>query len=252
MQTKVSILTYHSIDDSGSVISTKLSVFRRQMKFLSEASFNVISLKTLAAFYRENNFPPQKTVVLTFDDGFQNFYTAAYPVLKDYDFTATVFLITDYCGKFNDWSGNLPSLEKSKLMSWNEIRELNKSGIEFGAHSRTHPDLTKTSPDQAIKEIVESKFEIENRLGVGVTDFAYPYGNYNRLVKSHAEQNYQTACSTRLGKVDSESDFFALQRLDAYYLSDERIFRAVLSHNVDWYLGLRQGLRDLKAAWYSR
>ncbi len=245
-KTKIPILTYHSIDKSGSVISTDPATFRRQMDFISANAFNVISLKTLGKNLLENLPMPPKTIVFTFDDGFQNFYTTAFPVLNEYKFPATVFLITDYCGKFNDWSGNLPTLERSRLMDWDEIKELNKNNIDFAAHSRTHPDLTKLRADDAACEILESKIIIEERLGVEVTDFAYPYGKYDLTAKRLASKHFRTACSTRLGKVQAGDDLFALKRVDTYYLSNDRIFNSIFSLNFNFYLNFRQALRDLK------
>ncbi len=248
---KIPILTYHSIDLSGSVISTDSKTFRRQMKFLFDNNFKVISLKTFAEHHFENKPLPLKSIILTFDDGFQNFYTTAFPILQDYNFTATVFLITDYCGKFNDWSGNLPSLERSKLMDWNEIKELAKHNIEFGAHSLTHPNLTKISLAESEREIVESKLAIESQLGIEVSDFAYPYGISNSAIKLLTQKHFKSACSTRMGKVKSDDDIFALKRLDTYYLSNEKIFGSILSNNLDWYIGFRQIMRDFKYLWYS-
>lgn len=248
----IPILTYHSIDESGSVISTSPETFRRQIKFLSEEAFNVISLKDLTLCLNGSiEFSP-KTIILTFDDGFQNFYTTAFPILKEHNFTATVFLITDYCGKYNDWYGNLPSLERSKLMDWNEIKELSKSGIEFGSHTRTHPDLTKISIEKAKQEIIGSKSKIEEKLGIEVADFAYPYGKYNQAVKNITGDNFKTSCSTELGKYRAGDDLFSLKRLDTYYLSNERIFRSMLSANFDKYINFRRTMRDLKSTWYSK
>ncbi len=103
---KVAILTYHSIDKSGSVVSVSPEKFRKQMLYLSESSFNVVSLSEILAAFHERRLLPAKTVVITFDDGYRNVYTEAFPVLDSYGFTATVFLITNYCGKHNDWPDN--------------------------------------------------------------------------------------------------------------------------------------------------
>lgn len=250
---KIPILTYHSIDESDSVISTRPQTFRRQMMFLKNENFNVVSLKTLGRHLLENKPLPPKTIVLTFDDGFQNFYTTAFPILNEYDFRATVFLITDFCGKFNDWAENLPSLERSRLMDWNEIRELSEYGYEFAAHSRTHPDLTRISIEKAESEMAESKSAIEDNLGIAAASFAYPYGKYNASIEQLARNYYKSACSTELGKVKAGDNPFTLKRLDAYYLSNERVFRSVASaSDFDWYMNLRQMMRDLKAACYSR
>ncbi len=243
---KIPVLTYHSIDESSSVISTGAATFRGQMKFLKEADFNVISLSNLIKNFSENKKLPTKTIVLTFDDGFQNFYATAFPVLADYNFTATVFLVAAHCEKYNDWADNLPMIERSRLMSWNEIKELHNHGIEFGAHSLTHPDLTEISLEQATRELVESKSVIEDKLGGAVEMFAYPYGKFNADVKRLTEQNYAAACSTNLGKVQERSDFYSLERVDTYYLKNERIFKSLESFSFDRYLQIRQAMRNLK------
>jgi peptidoglycan/xylan/chitin deacetylase (PgdA/CDA1 family) len=249
---KIPILTYHSINESGSVISTGSKVFRSQMKFLRDADFNVVSLKTLGIHLRANIDLPPRTVVLTFDDGFKDFYTTAFPILDEYGLTATVFLITDYCGKFNDWAGNLPGLERERLMDWNEIKELADNKIEFGAHSLTHPDLTRISGEMVRREIAGSKTAIEQRLGKEASEFAYPYGSFNQSVKRMTQECFTLACATDLGKVQPPDDVYALKRIDAYYLSNGRVFRALLSESFDWYMNFRQAMRSLKAACYSK
>ena len=243
----VPILTYHSIDESGSVISTASDVFRRQMKYLSETNYNVVSLSDLVRSLVDKTPIPPKTVVLTFDDGFQNFYTAAFPVLTQYRFNATVFLVTDYCGKYNDWTGNPSDLPRSKLLSWQEIKELNESGIDFGSHTRSHPDLKKLPAEKVKKEVVESKLAIEEALGCEVTTFAYPYGSYNAAVKRAAEETFGSACSTKLGKVQRGSDRYSLERVDSYYLSNQKVFNSLSSQSFDRYLKIRRVMRDFKS-----
>lgn len=223
------------------------------MKFLSENNYNIVSLKTLGKLFTQNKNLPPKTIVLTFDDGFENFYTTAFPILNEYNFTATVFLISDYCGKYNDWAGNLSTIAPRKLMNWEKIKELNDDKkIEFAAHSRTHPDLTKISLAEAEREMHESKLTIENRLGAEVFDFAYPYGKFNSAVKELAAKHFRTACSTNLGKVKFDDDLFSLKRIDAYYLRNEQIFHSILSSNFSLYLSFRQQMREIKSAWYNK
>ena len=243
---KIPVLTYHSVDESGSVISTDAATFRGQMNFLKGAGFNIVSLGNLIKNFGENKNLPAKTIVLTFDDGFQNFYMEAFPILEEFGFTATVFLVTNYCEKHNDWEGNLPTLERSKLMSWSEIKELYNHGIEFGAHSLSHPDFTKISLEQVERELIESKSVIEDKLGSAVETFAYPYGKFNNAVKRLTAQNYAIACSTNLGKVNAMSDFFQLERVDTYYLKNEKIFKSLNSASFDRYLQFRQVMRNFK------
>jgi peptidoglycan/xylan/chitin deacetylase (PgdA/CDA1 family) len=243
----VPILTYHSLDNSGSVISTAPEIFRRQMQYLSENGYKVVTLKELINSLSEHHTPFLKTVALTFDDGFQNFLTEAFPVLEEYNFKATVFLVTDFCGKNNDWAGNPPDFPSSKLLSWQEIKELHDYGIEFGNHTRTHPDLTKISESRAESEINESKNAIENALGSEVTTFAYPFGKFNPAVKQIVENKFKAACSTNLGKVQTGSDFYSLERLDTYYLTNPRIFNHLSSNAFDKYMFFRQTMREFKA-----
>ncbi len=244
---KLPILTYHSIDRSGSVISTVPEIFGRQMKFLHENDFRVITLSEAIENFAAGKSLAPKTITLTFDDGFRNFYTEAFPILEKYDFPATVFLVTDFCGSNNDWAGNPPDLPRTKLLAWNEIKTLSANGIEFGAHTRTHPDLTRISVANAKREITESKAIIETKLGKPALTFAYPYGRYNAEVKHLVEANFAAACSVKLGKAQLRNDFFALERIDCYYLQNPRVFNLLSSKKIDFYLQTRRTLRDLKA-----
>jgi peptidoglycan/xylan/chitin deacetylase (PgdA/CDA1 family) len=194
---------------------------------------------------------PVKTVVLTFDDGFRNFYTEAFPVLSEFNFRATVFLVTDFCGKYNDWPGNPPQLPRSELLSWQEIRELNEYGIEFGSHTRTHQDLTKPTPGIVEAEIVESKAAIANALGREAVTFAYPFGRSSAANRQIARANFEAACSTDLGKVRVGSDFSSLNRIDSYYLKNQRLFEMFPSAVFDNYMTFRQVMRNVKSflAW---
>lgn len=241
------ILTYHSLDESGSVISTSPSLFRQQMRYLSENGYKVVALNSLISSLQENNSPSPKTVALTFDDGFQNFFTEAFPILDEFGFKATVFLVTDFCGKNNNWSGNPQNFPPSKLLSWNEIKELHNQGIEFGNHTRTHPDLTKVSDEQAENEITESKTKIEDMLGSEVTTFAYPFGKFNSAIKQIVEKEHRAACSTNLGKIQAGSDYFTLERVDTYYLSNPKVFNCLSSKSFDGYMAFRHLLRNFKA-----
>lgn len=247
---KVPVLTYHSIDESGSVISTSPDVFRRQMRSLKDSGHAAISIAELASVLADGGDVPPKTVSLTFDDGFQNFYTSAYPVLCEYGFSATVFLVSDRCGKFNDWEDNHGALPVSRLLSWKEVGEIAENGIEIGSHSRTHQDLSGMSAADAMREIVDSKTEIENRIGRPVRTFAYPYGRYNAGVRKSAEEHYAAACSTNLGKVHLGSDIHSLERIDAFYLSKQIVFESLESALFDQYLQIRQAMRKFQSVFY--
>src|SRR3977135_725578 len=112
MGNRASILTYHSIDDYGSVISTSPETFRRQMQFLKESACNVVALSEIVDDLRQDRPLAPRTVALVFDDGYKNIYATAFPILQEHSFTGTVFLITGSCGRHNDWPGNSPGIER--------------------------------------------------------------------------------------------------------------------------------------------
>ena len=140
---KVPVLTYHSIDDSGSIISTPPRIFRQQMRTIKDLGLKALSLKQLSHSLRAQKPIEPNSVVLTFDDGFANFYTEAFPTLQENGLTATVFLVAGHCGGYNDWTGNPPKLPRSKVLSWEQIREISDAGIDFGSHTLSHPDLCR-------------------------------------------------------------------------------------------------------------
>ena len=139
---KVPILTYHSIDSSGSVISTSPEKFVSQMRYLAESFFKVISLNDVVKCIQERRPFPPKSAVITFDDGFKNIYDEAYPVLKKFGFKATVFLVPRYCGRNNRWNGQPEGIPTLDLLGWDEIGEMVHNGVEFGAHTMSHPNLS--------------------------------------------------------------------------------------------------------------
>ena len=204
----------------------------------------VVSLGDLAddmrAFSNREN-----AVVLTFDDGFRNVYEHALPVLQSHGFPATVFLVTDYCEKTNSWPGQTVTIERESLLAWREIQEMSRAGISFGSHTRTHPDLRKLSIEEAEEELASSKKAIADATGLPVDTFAYPYGAYDAALRNLAVQHFRLACSTHLGFVKRDSDLFALERIEMYYLQSLLLFRHLFSPATGVYLGVRKQLRRL-------
>ena len=149
------ILTYHSLDASGSVISLRPEIFRQHIRSLVEQKIAVVSLEDILGPRQGEETQP--AVALTFDDGFANFFHEACPLLHENHLPVTVFLISGYCGKTNDWSSQPPGLGGRALLGWSEIEELSRHGIEFGAHSVSHPDLTKLALAAATEEVLRSK-----------------------------------------------------------------------------------------------
>jgi peptidoglycan/xylan/chitin deacetylase (PgdA/CDA1 family) len=244
----ITILTYHSLDESGSVISVAPRLFNAQMQLLSDRKVRVIPLDQ-ATDMLEESLPPENCVVITFDDGFRNIYECGFPILQRYGFTATIFLLPRYCGRENSWA---PSFLRRPLLSWGEIAEMHKHGFDFGAHTLTHPDLTQVAEKDAEAEIRQSQEEIQDRLGAPVKMFAYPYGRCNLQVKTIVRQYFAGACSTSLGRNYLGADPYWLKRVDMYYLANPALFKALSSKILDGYLGIRQLFRDIKESLGSR
>ena len=196
---------------------------------------------------RHNSPLPDRTVVITFDDGFRGVYDNAFPVLQRFGMTATVFLAVGESPRVAS-SQRLPSFNERSLMSWEEIRTMRDAGINFGAHTLTHPDLTRLSPDRMEAEVRGSREIIETSLGIRPDSFAYPYGRYNTRVRDIVRKYYQCACSDTLGMATSASDMFAVERIDAYYLRTDRLFSLLTTPCFSWYLLARAIPRRFRRA----
>jgi peptidoglycan/xylan/chitin deacetylase (PgdA/CDA1 family) len=240
----IAILTYHSLDDSGSVISVHPRAFAEHMRILYESDVKVIPLSNVLKVIN-NGQSTEHMVAITFDDGFRNFNKLGLPVLQRYNFPATLFLVTGYCGKNNGWPSQRNSIVSQPLLSWTEVREMSKDGVSFGSHTMSHPDLRRLPAREVEEEIVASKKAIEDATSQPVEMFAYPYGYSNETVRIFTRTHFSLACSTTLGFVGPESDPFGLERIDMYYIRRSMIFRRVFSREMDVYIGARRKLRSM-------
>lgn len=242
---RVAILTYHSLDEGGSVLSTPPRLFADQMRILRDLGVSVVPLSEVPGLIAGAPGGPPR-VAITFDDGFRSLHEHAVPILQRCKFPATVFLVTDHCGRTSAWPGQPAAIEPRALLTWSEVRELSRAGITFGSHTRTHPDLTRMPGKEAEAEMVGSKKAIEDAIGRPVAEHAYPYGAHDDAVRHLAAIHFRLACSAALGFASRGSDPFALERLDMYYLRRPALFRRLFTPGVGAYLSLRRGLRDLR------
>lgn len=204
-----------------------------------------MNLVQFATYLRTGQPFPERSFVVTFDDGYRSVYDHAFPVLQRYGFSATVFLTTGETATQTE-ALRLPSLCGRFMLSWGEIKEMHRWGIQFGAHTLTHPDLTQLPLNRIEIEVFESKAIIENALGVPVSCFAYPYGRYNNYVREIIRHRFACACSDKLGLIDQESDPYALERVDAYYLRGPRSFQILPTRLFPWYIRARNVPRRMR------
>jgi Polysaccharide deacetylase len=239
--TRVPILMYHSISDNlfgkshpYSHINTSPEVFRRQMRYLHQEGYRSLDLNELIKGF-DDGTDLTKAVVITFDDGYQDFLTEATPVLKQYGFMATVFLAT---GRIQQTSMRLEGVD---YLTWSDVRELHQEGIQFGSHTVTHPDLRCLGPEQIEYELGYSKEVIEQRLGVAVNSFAYPFPfpeentSFTRLLLDELEnQGFENGVTAILGRASLRHNRFFLPRLPVNSWDDQSFFRAKLAGGYDW------------------
>ncbi len=198
------ILMYHSIsEDKDNTLSVSPLNFRRQIEYLNKEKYNVVSMEKLVESVKEGEKLPPKTVVITFDDGFENNFLWAFPLLSKYDMPATIFLITGHVGKDEGY------------LNWDQIRVMRKNGISFGGHTRNHVYLPSiTDGNSMLTEIDGCAKDIMINTGARPELFCYPLGAFNDAVKDVVKRSgYKGACTTNRSSDRLNSDIFALNRI---------------------------------------
>jgi len=241
----VDILMYHSVSNRGGATAIPPAVFAEHMAAIADARVPVITLDELLAAREGQARLARRSVVLTFDDGFQDFADAAWPVMAKHGFRPVVYLPTAFVGRTEGWRGIADP--PRALMGWGTIRALAREGVIFGSHTVHHPNLDAMTADEVEAELVRSRAEIEDRIDRPVRHFAPPYGMANARVRAQIAESYHTSVGTRLDEVRADADLFDLPRLEMYYFRSPARWRAHLAGRGAAYLGLRRGLRAVKA-----
>lgn len=203
---RTSVLMYHRITDKleDPDISVSPAHFTKHIEYLHRHSA-VLPLTAIIQNTKEHAELSCDTVAITFDDGYKDNYTEAYPVLKRYGLPATIFLISSLLDK------------DEKMLESDQLRTMRANGIDFGSHTVTHPILSEIDPEQAQSEISDSKRQLEDILREHVRLFAYPkgkYSHYNSYVKKMVEDaGYEAACITENGAVEDDCDLYEIKRI---------------------------------------
>jgi peptidoglycan/xylan/chitin deacetylase (PgdA/CDA1 family) len=177
---KLPIFAYPRISPEGSnAVSPQM--FEAQLEHLKNNGYYSASWESWQSAKLAKTPLPGKAILLTFDGGYLDFFEYALPVLKRFDFTATIFLVAESVGKTNSWEK--ANAESVQLMGWREIRQLRDAGFEFGSMSATYQPLTGLSPTEIVREGAKSRAILERGLGKPVKYFAYPYGSVDRIVE---------------------------------------------------------------------
>jgi peptidoglycan/xylan/chitin deacetylase (PgdA/CDA1 family) len=245
----IPILVYHSIDNSNSNISISPEIFERQMDFLKEAGFRVISLSQLLSVIRPEMKASEKLLVLTFDDGLKNFYTAAWPILNQFRFSATIFVPTDFIGKESRWYADY-GLKPLPMLDWQELRELEKNGVDIESHGCSHPKLTDLTPSEIDREVRESKEILEQGLSKPVDFFCYPFGEVDKnIVEATKSAGYKGATCMEQGLYKVGDDAYLIKRQSLDYIAIVDELTALLSIKTcvlgtfAWYVRAKRRLK---------
>ncbi len=240
------ILLFHAIDDQPEPISFPRRMFHQCLQMLSDEGYQTVPLRVMAELLEKREPLPKRTVCMTFDDGFRSIYQHAFPLLQAYRMTATIFLITGRHSALHTPT-RLPSFCGREMLNWQEIREMHQAGLEFGAHTLTHPDLAGIPYQRACAEILESRQIIEDALGNPVVSFAYPYGYSTPSLRDFVRQHFRCACSAKLGLVRPKSDPAALERVEMFYFRTEQRLRMMPTAWFPWYVRMRNLPRQMRA-----
>ncbi len=214
---RLPILLYHSLtaqaSDGYRPYAVDPASFREQMELLATSGYRTLTVRDLARIRDEPSATlPERSVLITFDDGFDDVHREALPVLAGLGLQATAFLVTGYLGGTSRWLASSGEGDR-RLLSWTQVRELAGSGIEIGSHSHTHPMLDAIPATRAEEEIRRSRTILEDGLGSAVTSFAYPHGYHSAAIKAMVRgSGYTAACAVKHALSHDRDDRWALGR----------------------------------------
>lgn len=198
----VPILAYHKVGDTDEAYSVAPADFERQMAWLAGHGYTAVSLTDLLGHLTAGKALPAKPIVITFDDGYEDNYLTALPIMEKHGMKATVFVITDSVGQ-------------APYMDWDQIRAMRSRGTEMGSHTLAHRVLTDLPPAERLRDARASKEALEWQLNTRIRFLAYPFGKFDPATADAARQaGYLGACSTLTGLNRPGDDVYALKRIN--------------------------------------
>jgi peptidoglycan/xylan/chitin deacetylase (PgdA/CDA1 family) len=199
----IPVLMYHAIGyEKGNTARVPIENFKEQMKYLKDNGYVTLTLDEVYDFFVENKPVPEKSVALTFDDGYVDNYVEALPILKEFGFRATIFVITG-------------AVDKSKsYMNVEELKKMEASGMDIQSHTVNHKNLKEFSYEKQLETLNESKKFLENTLNKKIKYFAYPYGEYSKdSIKAVKEAGYTMAFTAAERWSDKSDGILTLDRV---------------------------------------
>jgi peptidoglycan/xylan/chitin deacetylase (PgdA/CDA1 family) len=242
------ILTYHSIDDSGSPISLSPATFERHLDWLASGKVRVLPLERL-----RSDPTPGDAVAITFDDALAALADPAWPELRRRGLPATVFAPLERLGQDNAWGGKAePGIPRLPVIDRETLRRLSGEGLAVGSHGLSHRDLRRLPDQELVRELEASRERLGELTGQRPSVLAYPYGAVDRRVVRAAGRVYAAGVTTDLRPLGRREDPLRLPRIDAWYLRSSALLEAWGTPRFRAYLSLRRALRHLRRAAQSR
>lgn len=205
---KVLVLNYHMVNPMVISLAIDPTDFEWQMKYLVDHGYHTISTDELYDFMEGKGALPDRPVLITFDDGYVDNYTNAYPILKKYNLKATIFIVTGFVSS------------RKGYLTWDQLREMEQHGIMAQSHTVTHAPLPELSDERIREELVESKRTAEAELGHPIDFIAYPTGAHDLHIVSIAKAaGYRGGFTVKYGNVDRSSNVYALERVPVFRTS---------------------------------
>lgn len=212
----VTMLMYHVIATPENAAEARFcrtpDAFRKDMEQIRQAGYQVLSFATVLDGVAGKVALPDKSVVITFDDGVACAYENALPILQEFNYPSSVFVVTNQVDGYNDWC-KVFGFPRRRMLAAHEIRTLAESGVDIGSHTASHPWLGKIEETAVVKEVQDSKAVLEDILGREVLHFAYPFGSWSPMARNAViEAGYAGACSTMAGRNQKGTDPYLLRR----------------------------------------
>jgi len=236
------ILTFHSIDNSGAIVSYPVKLFALLLEKFHRANIPIISLDDMLSEKEKQG------VVITFDDGMKSVYQNALPILKDFNVPAHIFIATEAIDTGAISVDQPIAVPKFEMLNWDEVTKLHDNGISIEAHTHSHPDLRLLSEHQIMDEFHVSNKSIVSKTGIKPAYFAYPFGYHNEMARQCAQSIYKASVTTELKSISSVSDKAALPRLDSYYFQSPKSIENIDSYLMSLYFGIRNMMRNVKGS----
>lgn len=214
----IPVLMYHKVSPDPKVASIGYRIepeeFEWQMRYLYENGYHSIDLGMVVDYFLKGVPIPEKPIVITLDDGYQDNFLYAYPIMKKFNFTGTIFVVSNIIGGVNEFDIKARLQPENKMMSWEQIKELDANGFIIGCHTLDHAHLARVSRDEARRQIAQSKRALEEGLSKEVQYFCYPYGEYNSFtLQVVKESGFKAAVTVNPQPVTGVKDPLRLNRL---------------------------------------